>query len=297
MVMRRIAALLLMMGFAALGGGCGQPPAATTAGPQSVSSADGVPIVFEVAGAGETTLVLIHGWACDRTYWRSQVDSFARDYRVVTLDLAGHGGSGTGRAAWSIANFGQDVAAVVARLEAGRVVLVGHSLGGPVALEAGLLLGHRVAAVIGAEAFFDFWTDTSVIRAFTELRGDFAVRTRALVRQAMFTAASPPGLADSVADAMAAAAPEIAMPALDGLVEWAQTRAVTAVPALMVPAGLIMAAGGRQATAGFQRLRGDRPDLGVEEIPGVGHFLMLESPAAFNERLRAMLGRITRQDR
>src|SRR5438105_10350898 len=96
------------------------------------SSVDDTPIAFEEQGQGSPAVVFVHGWACDRTYWRHQVDRFQRRAKVVTLDLAGHGESGADRSEWSIAGFGADVAAVVQALELRDVVLVGHSMGGDV---------------------------------------------------------------------------------------------------------------------------------------------------------------------
>ena len=60
-------------------------------------SSDGVDIHYEVHGEGEPTLVFIHGWSCDRSYWQAQVEYFAKQYQVITIDLAGHGESGTNR--------------------------------------------------------------------------------------------------------------------------------------------------------------------------------------------------------
>lgn len=86
-----------------------------TATPESASavSSDGTRIAYRATGAGDTALVFIHGWTCDQGYWDAQVPAFAGDHRVVTLDLAGHGASDTTRKTWSIAAFGEDVAAVV----------------------------------------------------------------------------------------------------------------------------------------------------------------------------------------
>jgi pimeloyl-ACP methyl ester carboxylesterase len=262
--------------------------------PGTASSADGVPIAYEVRGQGPTTLVFVHGWTCDRNYWRHQMDAFQGEYRVIAVDLAGHGASGKGRTVWSIPNFANDVAAVVRAVDAKDVVLIGHSLGGPVAVEAGLLVPDRVIGVIGVDAFFDGWADPGMTKIVDQLRPDFAAGTRAFVRKALFLPTSPAALADSISDAMAAAPPEIALPALDSLLAWARDRQTAAVSALPAPAGLIMVAGGRAATARFQRSREGRPGLGVEEVPGAGHFLMLEVPSAFNARLRGMLSRISR---
>ena len=67
----------------------------TAHGAQISISSDGVDIHYEVYGKGEPTLVFIHGWSCDRSYWRAQVEYFAKQYQVITIDLAGHGESET----------------------------------------------------------------------------------------------------------------------------------------------------------------------------------------------------------
>src|SRR6185295_11577645 len=82
-----------------------------------------------------------------------QVEPFARRYKVVTVDLAGHGESGVGRKDWTIASFGGDVAAVVQKLGFDRVILIGHSMGGDVIAEtARQLPAGRVVGMV--------WVDT-----------------------------------------------------------------------------------------------------------------------------------------
>jgi pimeloyl-ACP methyl ester carboxylesterase len=297
MVNRRLkgptaAALVAALAVAACskaGQKAGQPK---ETGPVTAKSADGVPIAYEVQGDGPMTLVFVHGWSCDRTYWRRQMEPLSYDYRVVALDLAGHGASGADRTAWTIPNFANDVAAVVQALDLKNVVLIGHSLGGPVVVEAGLLLPDRVTGVIGVDAFFDDWSKPGMQKVVDQLRPNFAAGTRAFVRKGLFLATSPAALADSIADSMAAAPPEIALPALDSMLAWARDRQDKAASALQAPTGLIMTVGGRRATSQFQRSRGNQPTLGVDELPGSGHFLMLEIPDAFNAQLRDMLSRI-----
>ncbi|HWC19104.1 MAG TPA: alpha/beta hydrolase, partial [Terriglobales bacterium] len=103
---------------------------------KSVRAEDGLNLVCEVRGQGDTALVFLHGWGGDRQYWKHQVGVFAADYRVVALDQAGHGESGKGRKAWTADGLAGDVEAVVKALGLKRVILVGHSMGGPVALLA-----------------------------------------------------------------------------------------------------------------------------------------------------------------
>ncbi|NIS33422.1 MAG: alpha/beta hydrolase, partial [Actinobacteria bacterium] len=51
----------------------------------------GLTLHYDTRGSGDTALVFVHCWACDRAYWREQLDVFADRYRVVSLDLGGHG--------------------------------------------------------------------------------------------------------------------------------------------------------------------------------------------------------------
>src|SRR5512144_68056 len=109
-----------------------------------VASADGVAIHYHAEGRGSPALVFVHCWACDRHLWDAEVPVFAASHRVVTLDLAGHGESGRGRKDWTIAAYAEDVRAVVEALHLDRVVLIGHSMGGPVIVEAARKMPARV---------------------------------------------------------------------------------------------------------------------------------------------------------
>lgn len=103
------------------------------------ASSDGVRIAYAAYGAGARAIVLIHGWSCDGSYWAAQVEALSRDFQIITLDLGGHGQSGTDRRSWTIESFGQDVAAVVEAAQLEEVVLVGHSMA---ATWQSLLLGN-----------------------------------------------------------------------------------------------------------------------------------------------------------
>ena len=70
---------------------------------------DGLKIVGEVRGQGNTALIFLHGWCGDREYWKHQIRAFAADYRVVAIDQAGHGESGKDRKAWTADGLAGDV--------------------------------------------------------------------------------------------------------------------------------------------------------------------------------------------
>src|ERR1700685_1241649 len=60
----------------------------------SAATVDGIKIHSSTAGKGPKTVILVHGWTCDETVWNAQVPALLKEYRVITLDLPGHGRSG-----------------------------------------------------------------------------------------------------------------------------------------------------------------------------------------------------------
>jgi len=88
-------------------------------------------------------------------YWDVAAAALARDHRVVRLDLAGHGGSGTGRKTWSVEGFIGDIRAVVDATGIDGFTLVGHSRSGTIALEAARQLGERVTGVVPIDSVLD----------------------------------------------------------------------------------------------------------------------------------------------
>jgi pimeloyl-ACP methyl ester carboxylesterase len=116
-------------------------------------SSDGVEIVYYEKGTGNKTLLFIHGYGCNSKYWWAQLQHFSKNYRVISIDLGGHGESGTNRNDYTMANFGGDVVAVMNEENIKQSYLIGHSMGGPVALEAAVVLQDRVTAIIGVDTF------------------------------------------------------------------------------------------------------------------------------------------------
>lgn len=234
-------------------------------------------------------LVLVHGWSCDLGYWDAQVEELARDYPLVTVDLAGHGRSGAARDDFSMRAFGRDVATVVRSLP-GRapVILIGHSMGGPVAAEAARELGPRVRAVIGVDTFKNIGkppppSEESEARLALFER-DFAGSTRLFVTQTFFKPDTDPAFIERIAADMAAGDARVGVTAIRELNAWDGTRTLTT---LEVPVIAINADHG--APTDELRIRAIVPTFRARVLTGVGHFLMMEDPARFNAALRAEL--------
>ena len=114
----------------------------------------------EKNGAGDTLVVLVHGWCCRRSDWHAYLESAPETVSFLAPDLPGHGDSASTPGTWTVAGMARDLAAMVNARRPARVVLVGHSMGGAVALEAAALL-ESVAAVVFVDTFIIPYGDLS----------------------------------------------------------------------------------------------------------------------------------------
>ncbi len=105
-------------------------------------------LAYEDRGAGAPAFVFVHGWTCNRSFFAPQADHFARRHRVVSVDLPGHGDSDAEPGPCSIAGYADAVAHVIAELGLGRVVAVGHSMGGITVLQLAAAHPDRVAGIV-----------------------------------------------------------------------------------------------------------------------------------------------------
>lgn len=95
------------------------------------------------------TLVLIHGFGGRARQWRYQIEEFARDHRVVAIDLRGHGRSSRPATGYTMPEVLQDITAVLDHLQISQpIILVGHSFGGAVVTDFAHTYPERVGRLI-----------------------------------------------------------------------------------------------------------------------------------------------------
>ncbi|MCK6541660.1 alpha/beta hydrolase [bacterium] len=122
---------------------------------QPLSTKDGVTIDYRVVGQGDTTILFLHGWGINQTYWDQQAAHFGKKYKAVSLDLPGFGKSGKNREAWTIENYAEDVAHAIKTLGLQNVILVGHSMSGSIVVETAVRFPSNIIGVIGVDNFKD----------------------------------------------------------------------------------------------------------------------------------------------
>ena len=109
---------------------------------------------YESYGTGSEALVFIHGWACDLTFWRGQEALYNQpDRRALLIDLPGHGSSDKPHRPYPIEFFARAVEAVMRDAQIERAILIGHSLGGPIAYAFLREFPEKAAALVLVDAF------------------------------------------------------------------------------------------------------------------------------------------------
>lgn len=280
--MRRLIFALVLAGSVAL--------------PLSAASVDGLEIhsttwtnVSASGSAGTApTLVFVHGWTCDSLSWRGQAGPLSRQYRVVTLDLPGHGESASppdGK--FSMNLFARAVEAVRAEIGAERVVLVGHSMGVPVIREYAHLYPEHVAALVAVDGPLDLRAFPAQPGAgFPVVTGPDGLKARETMIRSMFVPETPVALQEQIL-AMMLAAPEAtaagAMATIfDPAIRWTD---VIDAPVLAIYAGTARVPDAATTKELF-------PNYEATQFAGTGHFLMMEKPDEFNRVVAEFLDKI-----
>lgn len=247
------------------------------------ASVDGIPIHSTVRGSGPRTVVFVHGWTCDESSWRDQVPYFEKNYRVITLDLPGHGKSGSPASGpLTMELFAKSIEAVRVEVKAGKIVLVGHSMGTPVIREYARLYPSNVAAMVPVDGVLHLSGSANAPNP-DRMKGPEGLKNREGMIRGMFGPSATPALQEHILKMMLGA-PETtayqAMAATFAPANW--TEQTIAVPALGIYADHSTA----DDPVYFKKIF---PNGSTVEVPGTGHFVMMEKPAEFNKLLAEFL--------
>ncbi len=249
---------------------------------------EGVKLCYDEDGTGEPPILLVHGWCCDHTYLAPQFEHFRREHRTVAVDLRGHGQSDKPVQEYTIALFADDLAWLCREIGLAKPVVIGHSMGGVIAVE----LAHRhpdlPAAVVALDAPLappPARRERS-LRLLEALRGpNYRAAQRDFVAQVLFLPTDDPQRKARIVDAMSSAPQHVMASAYAALHEgWDSTVALRActVPLLSIAAAMPL--------TDPARLRELCPHAATGQTVGAGHFHQLEVP----EQVNAMIDRFLR---
>lgn len=113
------------------------------------SKIDGINLYYNDYGQkGQVPFIFIHGWISSSEFWRNQVKKLKDKRRIIVLDLRGHGKSDKPREEYSIKKFSEDLESFMDKLGVTKAILVGHSMGGMIALQFTLDHQEKVEKLI-----------------------------------------------------------------------------------------------------------------------------------------------------
>ncbi len=262
-------------------------------------------LVYDHHGSSEPPIVFVHGFSCSVSDWRHQIADLSGEFHCVAVDQTGHGRSGPSARKLDMENLGADIASLLSHLDLSRAVLVGHSMGTRVVLQAALDAKDRVGGVVlvdGSsvpanpdvirksvsdamdEKGLEGWSDglmTSLIIDTASVEDQEVIKTRAR------------GLTR-----------ENALDLFSGMMSWDLNRFPTAHKELTCPVAVLQSTSVIKGEGWERKLIDDapdslwldawkqRPNAHIETYAATGHFTMLERPGEVSRHIRDLIGRM-----
>jgi pimeloyl-ACP methyl ester carboxylesterase len=245
---------------------------------------EGRKVHYSVTGAGPSALVLIHGWTCDSSYWSANVPDLAKHYRVLAVDLPGHGQSDPAPG-YSMDSFADAVSAAMNAEHIGKAALVGHSMGGAILLAFARRHPEQATALVAVDGPMIDSATAERFEAFAKgFEGPDAMAIREKMIASLFSTATTPELKERIRKGMLATPAAVAAGAMLGMASppfWHDDT-------IGLPFLEIAAANNTSMT--LESLQRHFPKAELKRIDGTGHFLMMEKPAEFDQMLLDWLG-------
>jgi pimeloyl-ACP methyl ester carboxylesterase len=213
------------------------------------------------------------------------VPYFSRNHRIILLDLAGHGNSGLSRKNYTMEAFGEDVKAVTAAAGGGKVILIGHSMGGSVIAEAARLMPDRVIGLIGIDTLQDIeypLTSKGLKMMTGPMEKDFRSGSREFIKQ-MILPGTDKELSEWILSDMSAAPPEVALSAMNNMMaQYITGDAAKIFDKIRIP---VITVNGDMSSINYKANRRHMFSFDAIIIKKADHFLMMDRSDEFNNAL------------
>ena len=246
---------------------------------------DGVKLYYEETGAGEPAMVFVHGWCCDRTHFAPQAAHFSATRCCVSLDLRGHGESDKPADGYTIPAFAEDVAFVCDELGLRKPVIVGHSMGGAIALSLAARRPELPSAIVMLDGAIlqPAALDAVVAELNPAMHSDAYLEPLTQIFHGMFMPTDDAARHERIVASATATPRHVLIAEWDAL--WSNDAEADAA-ACKVPALYV---GAHAPAADMTRVREAMPHAIVAQTAGAGHFHQLEVPDQVNAMIERFL--------
>jgi len=255
-------------------------------GKSKFAKLDGAKIHYVNYGKGSDALVLIHGWTMNVDNWRDQIQDLASRYHVIAIDLPGHGQSDKPQVSYSMDYFARAVEAVMKDAKAKRAVLVGHSMGTPVARQFYRQYPQKTLALVIVDGVLRPLAEKTVMDRMIE---GFRAPTYKQSIDQMLTAMKGPSLSAEAMERIKASSANTPQHVVVSAMEGMADPAIWGDDKINVPVLAIMARNPFYPPNIEEISRGLAPNMDFRMWEGVGHFVMMDKPKEFNEAVIGFL--------
>jgi pimeloyl-ACP methyl ester carboxylesterase len=248
-------------------------------------------IHYVTEGNGKQTIVLIHCWSGNLGFWREQEPSLVNKAKLILIDLPGHGQSDKPHTAYTMEYFAEAVLAVMNDAHVKKATLIGHSMGTPVLCRVYKQAPERVAALVAVDGTLRR-PKMPPGQAEQWIAGIRDPGYRENVRQFMGMMFPIPGteaLRDRVISEMLNTPQHVMAGAMEGM--FSTNQPDWDLHHVNVPVLVINAPNPMWTDEYKQYVRSLSAQADYRAMEGVGHWLMLEKPAEFNDMLVDMLSK------
>lgn len=283
--------LLIVMASILLNGSEAQTPSRMTAKQITIRGKQ-VEINYYQQGQGDTTLLFLHGWCIDGTYWKNQVDYFSKAYNVFAIDLPGFGKSKAERTNWTIEEYADDVTAFINVMNLKNVVIIGHSMAGEIMLQTALTNNPKIIGIVGVDNFksIDVVFTPEQMKQMTDffpmLEKDFKNSAPVYADLMLFHPTTSKEVKDRVKTDFANSDPVIGYGTIITQKQYANKDAQR-LEQLNYKLYLINSDGFPTNETGLKNHC--KTSFQVETISATGHYPMIEKPTEFNALLEKVL--------
>ena len=270
--------------------GCG----GKTPVPQShYADYNGHKVHYQIEGTGSNTIVFIHGWSCDTEFWKYQTPAFTGDYRVILIDLPGHGKSDAPDIDYTLDAFADAVKIVLDHSNTDNAVVVGHSMGFAVAWQFAIKYPASTAGLCSVDgAFFRIPADPAELATLKQnidmVKGGLKMPDReaflTAFLESMYTEKTTPQIREFILNKMSATPKHVTDSAMDDLLNLDNWRDL---PVLDVPTLAVYVKSPDYKEEDRAFIHKHFSNLEYHEIEYYSHFFMLETPDYFNATLKA----------
>lgn len=229
-------------------------------------------------------IIFIHGWTCNADFWKDSYNAFP-GYRVIAIDLPGHGQSDKPHADYSMEYFARSIQAVMKDAGVKQAVLAGHSMGTPVIRQFYRIFpAETLGMVLVDGALKPFGPRAQTEKFFTPLFEHYQQKAPEFIDGLLGPTRAD--LKPGIRSAMLATPDYVAISAMEGMLDdsiWTDDQ--IKVPVLAVMADKPWPANNEEI------YKTVAPDLDYIHWTGVSHFLMMERPKEFNEAVAGFISK------